>query len=370
MSEDPKRTRLYDWHLVHGGRMVPFAGWEMPVRYDPGALEEHRIVRRSAGLFDIDHMGQIEVRGPDATKFLNPLVSWNIESIGVDDSHYALMCYEHGGIVDDVFVYRRVDSWFVVVNASNRAVDLRWLIDHRAGLDVDIEDVSDRVFMLALQGPRAIPLLQTLTSGNLAALPRFHSTNVVVAGVSAFIGRTGYTGEDGVELFFDADSALAVWEAVLDAGTAHGIEVAPIGLAARDSLRFEPGFPLYGHEISAEITPLEANLGWACSWDSPFLGREALVKQKSDGLKKKLIGFALTESGVPRQDCVVTNPAGQVIGTVVEGLYAPTVDRYCGHAFVPPEYASPGTPLSIVIRDKAKAAVVVKRPFYQPAYRS
>jgi len=370
MDEDLKRTKLYDWHVAHGGRMVPFAGWEMPVRYDPGALEEHRIVRRSAGLFDIDHMGQIEVRGPDATAFLNSLVTWNLETVGDNESHYALMCFDHGGIVDDVFVYRRPSGWFVVVNASNRAADLKWMLDHRAGFDVVVEDVSDPTFMIALQGPQALSLLQLLTKDDLAALPRFHSASTTVAEVPAFVGRTGYTGEDGVELFFDADAALRVWEAVLEAGVAHGIEVAPIGLAARDSLRFEPGFPLYGHEISANITPLEANLGWACSWDTPFVGREALVKQKAEGLKKKLVGFELTENGVPRQDCVVTDQDGTPIGTVVEGLYAPTVDKYCGHAFVPPASAAPGTPLFVVIRDKPKAAVVVRRPFYQPAYRS
>jgi len=369
MEEDLKRTKLYDWHVAHGGRMVPFAGWEMPVRYDLGALEEHRVVRRSAGLFDIDHMGQIEVRGPDATKFLNSLVSWSLDTVGENQSHYALLCFDHGGIVDDVFVYHRNGGWFVVVNASNRQADLQWLLDHRAGFDVVIEDVSDPTFMIALQGPRALALLKTLTRDDLGALPRFHSAQTTVAGVPAFVGRTGYTGEDGVELFFDADSAVGVWESILDAGAKTGVEVAAIGLAARDSLRFEPGFPLYGHEISADITPLEANLGWACSWDSPFVGRDALVRQKAEGLKRKLIAFELTESGVPRQDCVVTNQAGAVIGTVVEGLYAPTVDKYCGHAFVLPEYAVAGTPLFVVIRDKPKAAVVVRRPLYQPAYR-
>jgi glycine cleavage system T protein len=369
MSEDLKRTKLYDWHVAHGGRMVPFAGWEMPVRYDAGALEEHRIVRRSAGLFDIDHMGQITVAGPDAETFLNRLVTWDIRTISTNQSHYALMCLENGGIVDDVFVYKKADHWFVVVNASNLEKDFQWMTGHADGFDVAVTDVSAQTYMVAFQGPRALTILQTLVGADLGRVNRFAAVETEIAKVPTFIGRTGYTGEDGAELFFPAESALAVWEALLAAGKTTGWEVQPIGLAARDSLRFEPGFPLYGHEIDADTTPLEANLGWTCCLESDFIGRDALVRQKADGVKKKLVGFELKESGVPRQDCVVTNRAGVPVGLVVEGLYAPTADKYCGHAFVGPEYAAVGTPLFVVIREKPKAAVVVKRPFYQPSYR-
>ncbi len=369
MSDTLKRTRLYDWHVAHGGRMVPFAGWEMPVRYDAGSLEEHRVVRRSAGVFDIDHMGQITVVGRDAEAFLNRLVSWDIRSIVLNHSHYALMCYDNGGIVDDVFIYRKTHGWFVVVNASNLEKDLAWMNSHSAGFEVTVTNVSDPTYMVAFQGPSALPLLQTLVKPDLGSLDRFAAVETEVAGVGAFIGRTGYTGEDGVELFFPAEAALTVWEALL-ATSKSGHEVQPIGLAARDSLRFEPGFPLYGHEIDAETTPLEANLGWACAFETDFIGRDALVRQKVQGLSKKLVGFELTESGVPRQGCVVTNQAGAAVGQVVEGLYAPTADKYCGHAFVAPEFAAVGTKLLVVIRDKPKTAVVVKRPFYRPAYRS
>jgi glycine cleavage system T protein len=279
------------------------------------------------------------------------------------------MCYENGGVVDDIFIYKLANRWFVVVNASNLDKDYAWMQDHAQGYNITLNNVSAETYMLALQGPKAVDLLQGLTSANLAAVLRFNAIEAEIRGVPALIGRTGYTGEDGVELFFPAEAAWSLWEAILKAGPAVGIEVKPIGLAARDSLRFEPGFPLYGHEINADITPIEANLGWVCRFDSEFVGREALLKQKETGVTKKLIAFELTEKGVPRQDYPVATATGQLIGTVVTGLYAPTVNKYCGHAFVPPEYAAIGTPLQIIIRDKPKAAVVVKRPFYMPAYR-
>ncbi len=369
MSQELKRTRLYQWHVDHSGRMVPFAGWEMPVQYPTGPIEEHHATRRSAGLFDIDHMGQITVTGPDAEAYLNRLVTWDIGLMVENEAHYALMCYQNGGIIDDVFIYKLPGRWFVVVNADNLTKDFQWMQDHAAGYDVTVKDVSDETYMIALQGPKAIELLQNLVPVDLAGVSRFTAVETEVEGVAAIIGRTGYTGEDGVEIFFPADRALQIWERILSAGPEKGIEVQPIGLAARDSLRFEPAFPLYGHEIDADTTPLEANLGWACKFDSDFIGKEALLKQKETGLTKKLIGFELTDKGVPRQGYPVASPAGEEIGVVVTGLYAPTVEKYCGHAFVPPEYAKVGTNIRIVIRNKPKAAFIVKRPFYQPAYR-
>ncbi len=365
MDEDLKRTRLYDWHATHGGRMVPFAGWELPVRYDPGVLEEHRLVRRSVGLFDIDHMGQFTVTGPGAASFLQTMVTSDVASLEVGQSRYGLLCRPTGRIVDDVFVYRRPADWFVVVNASNRAKDFSWLTDHAAGCQVVLSDVSDATYMVAVQGPRALELLKPLTDVPLDTLPRFGALTARIAGVEAFVGRTGYTGEDGVELFFSADQAVHLWETLLASGQERGIEVGPIGLGARDSLRFEPGYSLYGHEIDEETTPLEAGLGWACALDKDFVGRDALLAQKAAGLTKKLVGFELTEGGIPREGCVVTAPDGTPVGRVVAGLYAPTLDKACGHAFVSPEFSAPGTPLAIVIRDKPKTAVVVRRPLYK-----
>lgn len=364
-----KRTKLYQWHVDHGGRMVPFAGWEMPVQYPTGPIAEHHLTRTSAGLFDIDHMGQLTVTGPDAEAYLNHLVTWDAGLIALNEAHYALMCYDQGGIVDDLFVYRLADRWFVVVNAANLDQDYEWMQQQAAGYEVTITDVSPETYMLALQGPKAIALLQHLTPVELAGVPRFTAVEAEIQSVPALIGRTGYTGEDGVELFFPAEQALWLWEAILNAGQAAGIDVQPIGLAARDSLRFEAGFPLYGHEIDANTTPLEANLGWVCKFETDFIGKPALLQQRESGLTKKLIGFELREKGVPRQGYVVADAGGKEIGTVVSGLYAPTVEKYCGHAFVPPEYASVGTDLQILIRDKPKAAVVVKRPFYMPVYR-
>ena len=369
MSQELNRTNLYDWHVAHKGRMVPFAGWEMPVQYPTGPLEEHHITRRSAGLFDIDHMGQITVTGPDAEAYLNRLVSWDIRLMVDNEAHYALICYDNGGIVDDVFVYKLAGRWFVVVNADNLAKDYQWMLDHQAGHDVTVTDVSTETYMIALQGPKAIELLQTLTPTDLSGVARFTAFEDDVCGIPSIVGRTGYTGEDGVEIFFPADKAVEMWEAILNQGEQVGIEVNAIGLAARDSLRFEPAFPLYGHEINADTTPLEANLGWACKFDTEFIGREALLKQKEEGIGKKLVGFELTAKGMPREGYVVANESGEEIGTVATGMFAPTVEKYCGHAFVQPEYAKPGTAIQIMIRNKPKAAVVVKRPFYVPAYR-
>jgi aminomethyltransferase len=364
-----QRTKLYDWHVAHGGRMVPFAGWEMPVQYPTGPIEEHHITRRSAGLFDIDHMGQFTVTGPDAEAFLNMMVTWDVSLMQPNEAHYALMCYENGGIVDDVFVYRLPDHWFVVVNADNRSKDYDWMAEKASGYKVTLTDISDDTYMVALQGPRAIELLDHIVPVDMATVPRFSATITEIDGVPATIGRTGYTGEDGVEIFFPTAMAEKIWELILATGERQKIEVAPVGLAARDSLRFEPSFALYGHEIDENTTPLEARLNWACKLNKPFIGRDALLKQKEAGLGKKIVAFELTSKGVPRQGYTVVNDAGEEIGHVVTGMYAPTVEKYCGHAFVAPQYAKVGAELQIMIRDKPKGAVVVKRPFYAPAYK-
>jgi glycine cleavage system T protein len=369
MSQELKRTRLFDWHVDHGARMVPFAGWEMPVQYPTGPIEEHRTTRRSAGLFDIDHMGQFEVTGSQAGEFLNRLVTWDTSIMAENDAHYALMCYDNGGIVDDIFLYKQPGRWIVVVNADNLDKDFQWLQDHAQDYDVSLRDISDETYMVALQGPRALDLLQKLTSTELVAIPRFTSAELEVAGIPTLVGRTGYTGEDGVEIYFSADRALALWESILDSGQDAAIEVKPIGLAARDSLRFEPSFPLYGHEIDANTTPLEANLGWVCKFGTDFVGKESLLEQKETGLTKKLVGFELKEKGVPRQGYPILAASGEEIGTVATGLYAPTVEKYCGNAFVTPQYAPVGTEIKVLVRNKPKSAVVIKRPFYKPAYR-
>ena len=368
MDQTLKRTELYQWHVDQGARLVPFAGWEMPVQYPTGPIEEHNITRRSAGLFDINHMGQITITGPEAEAYLNNLVTADVSKMTEYRANYGLMCYENGGVVDDVFIYRLPNRWFVVVNADNLEKDWQWMTDHSDGYDVTLTNVSSETYMIALQGPKAMEILQRLVHVDLLKFRRFTAMETDVDDIPAIVGRTGYTGEDGVELFFPPEKALEMWKSILHNAHTAGIEANAIGLAARDSLRFEPGFSLYGHEITADITPLEANLGWACKFQSDFIGKTALLKQKETGLSKKLIAFELTKKGVPRQGYAVTNSAGETIGEVVTGLYAPTVNKYCGHAFVPPEYAKVGTELNVLIRNKPKAAVVSKRPFYKPSY--
>lgn len=367
MADKPlKRTNLYDWHVAHGGRMVPFAGWEMPVQYPTGPKEEHRITRTAAGLFDIDHMAQFSVSGPDAEAYLNYMTTWDTTLMAVNDAHYALLCYDDGTLVDDIYLYRLPNRWFVALNASNRAKDLAWMQAHTTGFDVTVTDVSDETYMIALQGPKAMEILQKETEVSLASVPRFTIAEGDVAGIPALISRTGYTGEDGVELFFDAGRAVEMWETLLQVGEPLGLH--PIGLAARDSLRFEPSFPLYGHEISASVTPIEARLGWVVKLNKPFIGRDVLLKQKLEGVEKLLVGFEMVDKAVPREHYPVAID-GNIVGEVVTGIFAPTVEKFAGHAYVPAQYAKSGTPIQIVIRGKMKEAVIIRRPFYRPAYK-
>jgi aminomethyltransferase len=375
MTKGLKHTRLYTWHVEHSGRMVPFAGWEMPVQYPTGPIEEHHTTRRSAGLFDIDHMAQIDVRGPDAEAFVNRLVTYDVRSMTLFDAHYALMCYADGGVVDDLFVYKLPDRsdeagrayFFLVVNAGNHEKDVAWIQAQAIGFDVEVRDLSDETYMLAFQGPQAPAIFDRLTAKSMDEVPRFTSiTDTILDGVPVLIGRTGYTGEDGFELFFPAEHALKVWEGILKEGEPEGIK--PIGLAARDSLRFEPCMPLYGHELAPDVTPLEARLGFAVSFSKDFVGRDALLKQKLEGPAYVLVGFEMLEKGVPRQGYEVAYD-GLGVGEVTTGMFSPTTERYVGMAYVPGEISALDTEIDIIIRDKPKKARIVKRPFYLPAYR-
>jgi aminomethyltransferase len=375
MQENLKRTNLYQWHVDHGGRMVPFAGWEMPVQYPTGPIEEHRTTRKTAGLFDIDHMGQMDVRGPEAETFVNRLVSYDVRKMKLFDAHYALMCYDDGGVVDDLFVYKLPDRsdeagrpyFFLAINASNREKDVTWAQAHAVGFDVEVRDLSDETYMLAFQGPQATAILNRRTRLNLDEVPRFTAvTDTIFEDVPTLLGRTGYTGEDGFELFFPAEHALKVWEGILGAGEAEGVK--PIGLAARDSLRFEPCMPLYGHEIAADLTPVEARLTFAVSFDKDFIGRDALLKQKLEGSEYVLAGFEMIDRGVPRHGYEVLHEDLEV-GEVTTGMFSPTTGRYLGMAYVPRDLSALETEIEILIRDKPKSAKIVRRPFYVPAYR-
>jgi len=350
--------------------MAPFAGWEMPIQYASGALAEHRLVRSSAGLFDISHMGQVEVRGAGSQAYLDELLSNDIAGIAPGASRYALMCREDGGIIDDVFVYRLSSERFlVVVNAGNRHGDVAWMSEHRGAHHVDVVDLSDETAMLAVQGPRALEVAAVVCEEDPAEIPRFGVSEMLVADSPAAVGRTGYTGEDGVEIFVPVEYALTVWEALLTAGDQAGIEVQPVGLAARDSLRFEPGFALYGHEISLDVTPVEARLTWACSLEKAFFGRDAIAARKEEGAARKLVTIGMKSPGVPREGYRVLAEDGAAIGEVVTGMYAPTVDGYYANAYVKSGYSRTGTQLSVEIRGRNKPAEVVKRPLYRPSYR-
>ena len=369
MAEQLRRTALYDEHLKLSGRIVPFAGWELPVQYDNlGPTVEHNNVRSAAGLFDIDHMGQVEVTGPDALAFLQFIQVSDLSDMPLLGARYSLMCYADGGVVDDIFVYRLAEErWWVVVNASNRAKDVTWMAAHAAGFDVTIDDISDATYMLALQGPKAQSILQRLTAADLDAMP-FHSClETEVAGVATVLGATGYTGEYGYELFFPVDQAVTVWNTLLAEGKEDGL--LPCGLAARDSLRFEPCLPLYGHEIEQDIDPVSARLSWAISFaKGDFIGRDALLKLKLEGTSHLLVGFEMVDRAVPRGEYLVAVD-GVTVGEVTTGMKSPTTGRFVGLAYVPVSHAKTGSEIDIVIRDQPKRAVVVKRPFYLAAYR-
>lgn len=355
-----KRTPLFQTHAALGARMVEFGGWEMPVQYS-GILEEHRAVRNAAGIFDIDHMGQFRVRGGDALPFLQRMMSSDLATLEVNAAKYALMCYADGGVVDDTFNYRFEGEWMVVVNASNREKDFAWLNAHAVNFDVALTDISDDFYMLALQGPKAEAVLQRLESTDLSTLRYHHALKLPMDGKEGIVARTGYTGEDGFELFLPVQMGKHVWDVILEKGKDEG--VVPIGLGARDSLRFEAKFPLYGHEIDAETNPLEAALGWACDLNKKFIGRDAILKQKLEGLKKKLVGFEMTERGIPRNGYAIVRD-NKTVGHVTTGMFAPTLEKNIGLGFVNPELAKIGTELQIVIRGKPTKAQVIKTPFY------
>ncbi len=374
MMADIKRTALYDWHVANNGRMVPFAGWELPVMYAPGPNKEHEVTRTIAGLFDKDNMGQMEVRGPDAEAFVNYVVTYDVRKMNMNEAHYGFFCYADGTVVDDLFVYKLPDEkagggkayFFLAINASNREKDVAWVKAHVGGFDVEVKDISDETYMIAFQGPKAPEILDRLADADLVQVPRFSATVCNLVGVPAILGRTGYTGEDGFEIFVHVDSAVKVWEAIMKEGAAEG--VLPIGLAARDSLRFEACMPLYGHELSDSITPVEAGLNFGVSYDKNFIGRDALLKQKLEKSGRVHVAFELVDKGVAREHYPVAKD-GKEIGIVTSGMFSPTTKKYLGMALIERGYGAKDAEFDIIIRGKPVKAKVVKKPFYVPAYR-
>ena len=342
-----RRTPLHDRHVALGARMVPFAGWEMPVQYE-GVIQEHRAVREDAGAFDVSHMGELEVDGPKAPELLQELLSNELARIEPGGAQYTLLTNERGGIIDDLIVYELERfHYLLIVNASNRESDYTWLKE-REVRGSDVRDVSDEYGLIAVQGPRALERLE------LPSAPAFTFAEGEVAGVTCMVIRTGYTGEEGVELMVMADEAGELWDAVLERG------VTPCGLGARDSLRLEVCYPLHGNDIGPDTDAISAGLGWVCALDKEFTGVEELRRIKEAGPEQRLAAFVMEERAVPRQGMLILEG-----GEVTSGTHSPMLDQGIGMGYVPAELAQPGTELTIDVRGRHRKARTVKKPIYR-----
>ena len=351
VADTLRRSPLHDRHLAAGAKLIPFAGWEMPVQY-AGIRSEHAAVRGHAGVFDVSHMGQIETRGPGAQAYLQHLLSNDLRKLAEGGAQYSVLCQQDGGVLDDLFTYRLADCvYLTVTNAANHARDLEWFQAHAAGFDVDVIDRIDDFAMLAVQGPEARAIVEGVADGALP--PRFHCCERTVAGVPALVCGTGYTGEDGCELLLDPAQAPQVWDALLAAG------VTPVGLGARDTLRLEVCYHLYGNDLMTSRGPIEAGLGWCCAEATGFIGSEAVARTRADGPAEKLAAFVIEGPGIARQ----ANPV-QGGGVVTSGTFSPSLQRGIGMAYLPAERAQPGTGIEIDVRGNVRPASVVKKPIY------
>jgi aminomethyltransferase len=363
-AREPQPTPLLDRHEALGAKIVEFAGWLMPIQYT-GILEEHRAVRSAAGLFDLSHMGELVVEGPDAGAALAAALVTDPPALAVGRAHYSMICAEDGGIIDDLIVYRLgVERFMVVANASNARVVSDALAARIAGFRAVLDDRSLATGLVAIQGPRSLEILGGLTDIDLAAIHYYGITEGVVAGIHTQVARTGYTGEDGFELFVDVDHAGAMWDAVLAAGRPHGL--VPVGLGARDTLRLEAGMPLYGNELDRSTNPFEANLGRVVKLGKAgdFTGRAAFEAVARDGVTRRLVGLVLRERGIARHGYPVLDDAGQT-GVVTSGTMSPTLGSAIAMAYVATAHAGPGTMLAVEIRGARVAAEVVPLPFYK-----
>jgi aminomethyltransferase len=347
-----RQTPLHDRHVALGARMVPFAGWEMPVQYD-GVIQEHKAVRTDAGVFDVSHMGELEVEGPTARDLLQSTLSNDVDQIDVGGAQYTLLTNDDGGIIDDLIVYRLDDfRYLLVVNASNREPAYRWLKE-RELRGSDVRDVSDEYALLAVQGPRALERL------GLEPAKPFTWAMGEIDGVEVMVNRTGYTGEEGVELACMADDAVQLWDAVL------ARDITPAGLGARDTLRLEVCYPLHGNDIGPHWDAISSGLGWACALDTEFTGVERLRRVKADGPAQKLVPFVMTEKAIPRQHMAIEGEDSQKIGEVTSGSLSPMLDVGIGMGYVPADRSAAGTELVIDVRGKPRRAATVKKPIYK-----
>lgn len=359
-----KKTPLFEVHSALNAKLVDFGGWNMPVQYS-GILQEHNAVRTGVGVFDVSHMGEIEIRGPEAEKLINAVATNNAEKLKRGQAHYSALLYEHGGFVDDILVHKVSDAnFFLCVNSSNQEKDFEHIRTHNR-FDAEVEFLSDRYAQLAIQGPKALATLQKLTQTDLASIKYYWFTDGTVSGVPARIARTGYTGEDGFEIYIPPESAAQLWARLLEAGEEFGIK--PCGLGARNTLRLEAKMALYGHEITASINPYEADLGWVVKMDKgDFVGRGALEKVAAEGVTRKLVGFEMRERGIGRDGYEVWID-GTPAGWVTSGGPSPTLNKNIGLCYLPTEKAVPGITIQVLIRNTPVEAVTVPTPFYKRA---
>jgi aminomethyltransferase len=363
-SDNLKKTPLNAAHRTLGGKMVDFGGWDMPVQYPAGVIEEHMATRTRAGLFDVSHMGEIWVEGEDAIPFVNRLTTNDVTKLVDGQAHYSALTNEKGGVVDDLLVYRfDANKLLLVVNAGTTDKDWDWISSHKQTENVSLTNASSGYCQIAIQGPEAVGILKTMTDTDLDAIKYYHFATGTVDGVDSIISRTGYTGEDGFEVYAGAEFAEQLWYKMLDAGKAAGI--LPCGLAARNTLRLESAMSLYGHELSDEITPLEANLGWITKLQKgEFTGSDQLKEKKEIGLTRRIVGFEMTEPGIARDGYDVYIGEKRV-GYVTSGSPAPFLKKNIGLAFLPVEFANDGQEIKIEVRGKYLSAKVVPTPFYK-----
>jgi aminomethyltransferase len=359
-----KTTRFHSIHKQNGAKMVSFAGFEMPIQYPAGIIAEHMSVRKDIGVFDVSHMGEVEIRGPQALDFVQKISINDASKLVRNKAQYSAMCYPDGGIIDDMLVYHRGDHYMLVINGACADKDIAWMHEQAQGMDVSVNDVSDEINLLAVQGPKSLDALQTLTDVNLSDIPYYGFADGALAGLHMIISRTGYTGELGFELYFRGDEQVCeqIWNAIFEAGSAHGIQ--PVGLGARDTLRLEKGYCLYGNDITQDTNPLEAGLGWITKLaKGSFNGSEAIANVKEQGPTRKLIAFkVVAEKFIARQHYPIHH-AGNPVGEVTSGNISPILNIGIGLGYVPTALAEPGTIIQISARGKEFDAEVVKLPF-------
>lgn len=362
--ENLLKTPLYQEHVAADGKIVDFGGWALPVQYS-GILDEVKAVRTRAGLFDVSHMGEISVEGPQALAWLDTMVTNDVSKMTDNQVIYTFMCYPHGGVVDDLLIYRYgPEKFLLVVNAANTAKDWDWLVSHQVA-GAELKNLSAVTAQLAIQGPLAAEILLELTEYPLGEMGFFRFADPVeIAGVSALVSRTGYTGEDGFEIYCRPEDAVKLWQVIMAAGKELGI--IPCGLGSRDTLRFEANLPLYGHEISQEITPLEARLGFFVKLkkEADFIGKAALLALKEKGLPRQLVGLTMVDKGIPRAGYPVFNAQGEEVGFVTTGSFSPTLNANIANALVAKDYLQEGTALWVGVRQRRLEAKVTKLPFY------